>query len=168
VRSIAGYGSTISFVETSPERVVVEIAYEGSGVKPPVHLHPSQEERFEVFEGEIHALVGGDERVLRAGDVLTVRAGSPHQMWAQAPARQRWETRPALNTARFFETLWGMQQDGRLEGDPRRAKLQMALTMRHFRREIRVTGLPRKQRAALPLLAVIARARGLRPEYRPR
>jgi hypothetical protein len=167
MRSIAGYGSTISFVETSPERVVVEIAYAGNGVKPPTHFHPSQEERFRVLEGEIHALVDGEERVLRAGDELTIPPGTPHQMWSEEPARQRWETRPPLKTERFFETLWGLQQDGRLEGDPRKAKLQMALTMRHFRDEIRVIGLPRAQQRALPLLAVVARARGLRPEYEP-
>src|SRR3954467_7102700 len=168
VRSIAGYGSTIHFVESSAERLVVEIAYDGNGVKPPTHLHPSQEERFEVLEGEINVLLDGKRRTLRAGDTLLVPAGTPHQMWADAPARQRWETRPPLKTERFFETLWGLQQDGLLEGDPRKSKLQMALTMRHFRNEIRMTGLPRAQQAALPVVALVARARGLKPEYAPR
>jgi hypothetical protein len=167
VRSIAGYGSTIDFVETTPERVVVEIAYDGNGVKPPTHLHPRQEERFEVLAGEINLLLDGERRTLREGDTLTIPPGTPHQMWADTPARQRWETRPAQKTARFFETLWGMQQDGRLEGDPRRSKLQMAITMRHFRDEIRVVGLPARQRIALPFLAVVARARGVKPEYVP-
>jgi glyoxylate utilization-related uncharacterized protein len=168
MRSLAGYGSTITFVDAAPERVVVEIAYDGNGLKPPTHLHPSQEERFEVLEGQINVLLDGERRTLGSGDTLLVPAGTPHQMWADAPARQRWETRPALKTERFFETLWGLQQDGLLEGDPRKSKLQMALTMRHFRDEIRLTGLPRAQRAALPLVALVARARGLKPEYRPR
>jgi glyoxylate utilization-related uncharacterized protein len=165
VRSIAGYGSTITFVETSPERVVVEIAYDGNGVKPPTHLHPRQEERFEVLEGEINVLLDGQRRTLGTGDTLLVPPGTPHQMWADKPARQRWETRPALETERFFETLWGMQQDGVLEGDPRKAKLQMALTMRHFRKVIR---LQRPSPGALAALSVVARARGLKPEYEPR
>ena len=169
-QEIAGYGSTIAFVETgSPERVVVEIAYRGDGVKPPMHLHPSQEERFEVLEGEINVLLDGEERVIRPGDTLTVPARTPHQMWATAPARQRWETRPALNTERFFETMWGMQQDGKLEGDAQRAKLQMALTMRHFRREIRVTNpSPVAQAVLFPLFGALARSRGMKPEYSPR
>ena len=164
-QEVAGYGSTIKFVETgSPDRVVVEIAYKGDGVKPPTHLHPKQEERFEVLEGEINVLLDGEERVIRAGDTLTVPAGTPHQMWATAPARQRWETTPAQNTERFFETMWGLQQDGKLEGDPKRAKLQMALTMRHFRREIRVT---KPSGAAIAAASVFARVRGMKPEYRP-
>jgi hypothetical protein len=164
-QEIAGYGSTIKFVETgSPERVVVEIAYRGDGVKPPEHFHPKQEERFEVLEGEINVLLDGEHRVIRPGDTLTVPAGTPHQMWADEPSRQRWETKPARNTERFFETMWGLQQDGKLGGDPKRAKLQMALTMRHFRREIRVTKPPA---AALAAAAVLARARGMKPEYSP-
>jgi glyoxylate utilization-related uncharacterized protein len=168
-REIAGYGSTIRFVEATADRVVVEIAYAGGGGKPPEHFHPSQEERFEVLEGEIHVLVDGEERVLRSGDELTIPPGTPHQMWSEAPARQRWATRPALKTERFFETLWGMQQDGRLEGDPRKAKLQMALTMRHFRDEIRVTTpSPGRQALLFPVLGALARVRGMRPEYVPR
>ena len=164
-QEIAGYGSTIRFVETgSPERVVVEIAYTGDGAKPPTHFHPQQEERFEVLEGEINVLLDGEERVIRAGDTLTVPAGTRHQMWATAPARQRWETTPAQKTERFFETMWGLQQDGKLEGDPERAKLQMALTMHHFRDEIRVEKPPAEE---LEAGAAEAQARGLEPEYRP-
>jgi mannose-6-phosphate isomerase-like protein (cupin superfamily) len=165
MRSLAGYGSTIHFVDSTPERVVVEIAYDGRAGKPPPHLHPSQEERFEVLEGEINVLLDGERRTLREGDTLLVPAGTVHQMWAEEPARQRWETRPALETERFFETRWGMQADGVLEGDPRRSKLQMALTMHHFRRVIRPTSPPGP---ALAALSLVARARGLKPEYRPK
>ena len=164
-QELKGYGSSITFVESTPERVVVEIAYDGRGGKPPTHYHPSQEERFEVLEGEINVLLDGERRTLRKGDTLLVPAGTPHQMWTEAPARQRWETRPPLKTERFFKTLWGMQQDGVLEGDPRKSKLQMALTMRHFRDVIRLTSPPGQTLLALSL---IARARGLKPEYEPR
>jgi glyoxylate utilization-related uncharacterized protein len=154
----------VRILDASPERVVVEIAYDGRGGKPPPHLHPSQEERFEVLDGEINVLLDGERRTLRKGDTLLIPPGTPHQMWADAPARQRWETRPALKTERFFETLWGMQQDGKLEGDPRKSKLQMALTMHHFRNEIRLTS---PSGAALAALSLVARARGMKPEYRP-
>ena len=163
---IKGVSSTIRFVETTAqtggEYLLVEIAYDGDGRPPPPHFHPNQDERFEVLEGEIHARLDDEpERVVRAGETLLVPAGTVHQMWASAPARQRWETRPALNTERFFETLWGFQRDtGGLPGPT-----QMALSLRHFSDEFRVLAPPPVvQRLAFPVLAGVARLRGLEPE----
>ena len=162
-QEIRGRGSTIRFLETSAqtrgERVVVEIAYDGDGRRPPPHLHPSQEERFEVLEGEVHVSIAGEERVRTAGETFTVPAGTPHQMWSTAPARQRWETRPALRTESFLETLWGLQAAGTTAPD------QMALTLRHFSAEFRlVKPPPGVQAVAFPLLAGVARVRGRRPD----
>jgi quercetin dioxygenase-like cupin family protein len=74
---------------------------------PPEHLHPSQAERFEVLEGSMRTKIGNEERVYEAGEVFEVPAGTPHQMAAQGPTRTRWEVRPALRTAEFFERLYG-------------------------------------------------------------
>jgi hypothetical protein len=169
---IRGVGSTIEFVETTEqsdgERVVVEIAYEGTGERPPVHYHPAQDEHFEVLEGEIHAIVGDVEHVLRAGDTLDVPAGVRHQMWCDVPSRQRWTTTPALRTERFFETLWGLQRDGKTSEQGIPSPPQMALTLRHFAPEFRVVSPPEPvQQVLFPVLGALGRARGLRPEYRP-
>ncbi len=84
-QEIEGFDSTIRFVETTAEtdgeRLVVEIAYAGSGAVPPSHFHPTQTENFEVLEGEIHVKVGDSERTLRPGDELEIPPGTPHQMW---------------------------------------------------------------------------------------
>lgn len=170
---IRGTDSSIEFVETTAdsggERVVVEISYTGTGTRPPAHYHPSQEEHFEVLEGEIHALVDGVERTLRAGDEVTVPPGAVHEMWTNTPSRQRWETRPALHTERFFETVWGLQQDGHTEEGGMPSKLQMALTVRHFSQEFRLISPPQMiQSVVFPTLSRLARARGLKPEYEPR
>ena len=86
----------------------MEAAYDGSAGLPPEHLHPSQDERFEVLEGRVRAIVGGDERLYGPGETFGVPAGTPHQMAAEGgPARFRWEVRPALRTAEFFERLYG-------------------------------------------------------------
>ena len=111
--TIRGIVSTICFVETTEasggERVVVEITYEGSPDRPPPHFHPNQTERFEVLEGEIHAVIGGEERSFGPGSRFEVSPGSVHQMWSEHGARQRWETSPPLRTERFFELVWGIQ-----------------------------------------------------------
>lgn len=168
-QTIEGFDSAITFVETTAqsggERVVVEISYAGSGIRPPVHFHPSQEEHFELLEGEIHAIVGAAEQTLRPGDELRIPAGTPHQMWCEVPSRQRWTTSPALRTERFFETLWGLQQNGKLGLEPGPSKQQMALTMQHFRPEFRLSEAPVPLPAlTLPLIGLLARAKGLKPE----
>jgi len=64
-----------------------------------------------VLEGAIRAIVGGTERRYGAGETLEVPAGTPHQMTSEGPARVRWEVRPALRTAEFFERLYGEGPD---------------------------------------------------------
>lgn len=92
--------------ETGGELLVMEATYGGEGQMPPEHLHPHQEERFEVLEGAVRAVVGGAARRYEAGETFHVPAGTPHQMTGDGPARVRWEVRPALRTAEFFERLY--------------------------------------------------------------
>ncbi len=170
-QEIEGFDSTIRFVETtaetSGERLVVEIAYAGSGAVPPSHFHPTQTENFEVLEGEIHVKVGDTERTLRPGDELEIPPGTPHQMWCDEPSRQRWTTTPAQKTERFFETIWGLQRDGKTSG-AMPSLPQTALTLRHFSEEFRLTSPPGPLQDLLTMpLAALARLAGKEPEYSP-
>jgi quercetin dioxygenase-like cupin family protein len=73
---------------------------------PPAHCHPSQTETFTVIEGAVRATIDGDEAVYETGATFDVPAGTVHQMAPErGPARTRWEVRPALRTADFFEAL---------------------------------------------------------------
>ena len=92
--------------ETDGELLEMEATYGEGGALPPEHLHPKQDERFEVLEGTIVAVVDGEERRYGAGETFDVPAGTRHQMGADGPARMRWEVRPALRTAEFFERLY--------------------------------------------------------------
>ena len=93
--------------ESGGELLEMEASYPGTGRLPPEHLHPRQDERFTVLEGTIRAIVDGVEGRYGPGESFEVPAGTPHQMGAEAPARMRWEIRPALRTAEFFERLHG-------------------------------------------------------------
>ena len=115
----------------------MEAVYSGEAGMPPEHLHPNQDERFEVLEGSVRAIVGGEERVYAAGEAFGVPAGTPHQMAADGgPARFRWEVRPALRTAEFFERLYG---EG--PGSAREAA-SIADFLAEFSDEIRFTDRP--------------------------
>ena len=100
-------GFELRLVSIAPELLAMEASYPGAGGLPPMHLHPSQAERFEVLEGSVRAVVDGVERRYGAGETFEVPAGTPHTMAAEGPARTRWEVRPALRTAEFFERLHG-------------------------------------------------------------
>jgi hypothetical protein len=107
-QEIEGFGGMrLRFVRVDPEALEMEASYSGEAGMPPEHLHPSQAERFEVLEGSMRTKIGNEERVYEAGEVFEVPAGTPHQMAAQGPTRTRWEVRPALRTAEFFERLYG-------------------------------------------------------------
>src|SRR5258707_463814 len=97
---------SLRLVSIEPDLLEMEATYAGSPTMPPMHLHPSQEERFELLEGVLLTVVDGEERRYEAGESFTVAPDTPHQMRGDGPARFRWEVRPALRTAEFFERLY--------------------------------------------------------------
>lgn len=99
-------GMKLRFVRITDELLEMEAHYPGQGDLPPPHLHPRQVERFTVIAGAIRAVIDGEERRFSAGETFEVGAGSVHQMGGDGPADFRWEVRPALRTAEFFETLY--------------------------------------------------------------
>lgn len=116
--------------ETGGELLEMEARYGGGGWLPPEHLHPRQAERFEVLEGTMRTIIDGAERHYEAGETFEVPAGTPHRMTGEGPSRVRWQVRPALRTAEFFEGLYG---GGTAES--------MAQLLEEFSEEIRITGL---------------------------
>jgi hypothetical protein len=99
-------GFRLKLVRITEGVLEMEAWYSGEGGLPPEHLHPSQDELFQVLEGAVKAIVEGEERRYVAGDVFAIPARTPHQMAGDGPARVRWEVRPALRTAEFFERAY--------------------------------------------------------------
>jgi quercetin dioxygenase-like cupin family protein len=119
--------------ETDGELLEMEATYAGTGDLPPEHRHPRQDEHFEVLEGTIRAIVDGAEQRYEAGEAFAVPAGTPHQMAAEAPSRVRWEVRPAMRMAEFFERLYA----GPGDADP---GAWMTDLLAEFRDEVELTG----------------------------
>lgn len=164
-------GQRIRFLELSGETLVVESSYEPGSRRAPAHFHPAQNERITVLSGAVRCTVAGEERALSKGESIDIAAGVAHDVRgdAQRRGRVRWETRPALRTADFLETMFGLAQDRRVSpktGVP--GLLQVALTAREYAPEFRLVKPPRPIQVALfALLAPLGRARGLKPTYRP-
>ena len=106
--------STLEIRASTPDALEVEATYEPGGGPPPSHLHPAQDEHFEVLEGTMRLVAGGDERVLEAGDEIDIPRETPHQMWngGETEARVRWETRPRGRTEDFFRSVDAVMPEG--------------------------------------------------------
>src|SRR3954462_13134417 len=109
-------GFQLTLVELGEDALTMEARYAGNGQLPPEHLHPTQDERFEVIEGRVRVVLDGEEHRYRAGAEFNVPAGTPHQMTGDGEALIAWEVRPALRTAEFFERLYTEVVTGSIGG----------------------------------------------------
>jgi mannose-6-phosphate isomerase-like protein (cupin superfamily) len=132
------------------------------------HIHPLQEERFEVVSGSMRFKMGRKRVVAGAGEVVAVPPGQKHDFAnvGDDEALVRVEVRPALKMEQLFETAVGLAEEGRtmLGGIPR--PLDLALFTEEFEDAVQGAFPPRWiQRMVLKPLAWIARRRGtsLRP-----
>jgi quercetin dioxygenase-like cupin family protein len=150
--------------ETNGELLELEATYAPGSVEPVEHLHPRQDEHFEILAGSMTARVGGEERTLAAGDTLEVPAGTVHAMWndGDAEARVIWRTRPALRTEEFFRRVGALAEQGKLTAKGPRNPLLGASLMHEFRDEFRLTSPPPAVQAVVfPPLAALARVLGM-------
>ena len=90
--------------------------YAPGSPKPPAHLHPAQDERFEVHEGALEFLVDGVVQRVAAGQALDVPRGAVHQVHnpGDVPAVVAWSTRPALRTGEFLCAVHEARESGDL------------------------------------------------------
>jgi mannose-6-phosphate isomerase-like protein (cupin superfamily) len=105
-------GYVLRIVALDAGLLEMEAHYRGDEPLAQLHLHPHQDEHFEVLEGKMHTVIGDVENHYGEGDVFDVPAGTPHQMAAEGPTRMRWQIRPALRTAEFFERLYAALDNG--------------------------------------------------------
>lgn len=96
------------------EDMVVETWLEPGGGLP-AHMHPRQEERWSVVEGEVRFQLGNDKRVLRAvdGEVL-VTPGTMHALSAisDTDAHLRCHVSPALGLEDFLTDSAAAAREG--------------------------------------------------------
>ncbi|HEY6776493.1 MAG TPA: cupin domain-containing protein [Thermoleophilaceae bacterium] len=128
-----------------------------------LHLHPLQEERFEVIEGTMRFRMGRERIVAGPGEVVVVPPGMKHD-FANAgdeDALVRVEVRPALKMEQLFETAVGLAEQGRTMWGGIPKPLDLALFVSEFEDEVQKAFPPRwLQRLVLAPLAWLAKRRG--------
>jgi mannose-6-phosphate isomerase-like protein (cupin superfamily) len=85
---------------------------------PPVHVHPSAEESYQIIEGALEVCVDGEWRTVRAGETATVPGGVPHTLRnaSAEPVRIVNIHRPAQQFESFFREMHSLIQQGRRAG----------------------------------------------------
>ncbi len=155
--------------DTSGELLRVDWIGEPGWTTGPDHIHPRQEERFEVLSGKLGLRVEGVERILDEGEVITAPAGSPHAAWNAGDdgVHALIDFMPALRTETAFETLAGLARDGKTnEAGVPKNPLRLALILREYEDEIYFVRPPLAvQRVIFGVLAKVGRLLGYRAEY---
>jgi quercetin dioxygenase-like cupin family protein len=101
--------------ETNGEAVVIETFVQPDGFVAAAHVHPGQEERFEILRGTVGFKVGRKKLVAGPGRRLTVPAGTPHTFWNAGDDEAHFvcEVRPALQFEALLETMFALAADGK-------------------------------------------------------
>jgi quercetin dioxygenase-like cupin family protein len=154
--------------QTGGKLVTIDLELpQGRRVPGGLHIHPLQEERFEVIKGAMGFRIRRRRVIARAGDVV-VPPRVPHDFAnvGEETALVRVDIRPALKIEQLFETAVALAEEGRtmMNGIPR--PLDLALFAREFENEVQAALPPLwLQRLALAPLAWLARRRGYDARY---
>jgi hypothetical protein len=128
-------------------------------------MHPQQESGAEVLSGSLVFEVAGDQHRLGAGETITVPANTPHRFWNEGneEAHSIQFFRPALDIASFFEMMFALAQEDKLDAKGMPRPLQLAVMVPEFGNEIRPVSPPWPLlRTLTAVLGPIARLRGYR------
>ena len=155
--------------DTGGALMLADIFMQPGGFVAAEHIHPQQEERFEVIAGTLRARIAGKEIDGGPGTKLTVPPGIPHVWWNAGDDELHVlaEVLPALRFEDFFESFFGLAQDGKVSpktGLPN--LLQMAVLLRAHREEITLARPPQLvQTVVFGALAAIGRPLGYKAAH---
>lgn len=155
--------------DTGGELFQAEVYLQPGGFVAAEHIHPLQEEHFEVISGTLRGRVAGKELTISPGEQIVVPAGTPHVWWNSGvdELHVHVEVRPALQIETFFETFFGLAQNGKVNPKTGLPNLfQLAVVMRAFRNEL-ILARPSRlvQTVLFGLLTPIGRLLGFKAKY---
>jgi mannose-6-phosphate isomerase-like protein (cupin superfamily) len=162
-------GEQITFrktaADTAGEYCEIDLRLTPDGAVPGTHVHPKQEERFEVMAGTMRFRLGLRTIVAGPGEVVVVPAGAIHNFAnaGEDTAHVRVTMTPALKMEELFETTVALAVDGRVNRHGMPKPLDLALFVERFADEVRAPFPPAPVVRALmaPLRALARRRRRL-------
>jgi mannose-6-phosphate isomerase-like protein (cupin superfamily) len=156
--------------ETDGEAVVVECFVKPNGFVAKAHVHPSQDERFELLKGTLMFKLDGRELPAGPGDRVLVPAGATHQFWNAGEEEVHFvcEVRPALKFEQLVETMFALAVDGKTNKNGMPNPLRLAVIARETFDTVQLPFPPVwMQRLGLALAAPLGRLFGYKATYVP-
>lgn len=135
---------------------------------PADHVHWAQEERFEILSGTATVRLGKRTLILPSGDDLVVPAGTAHGLRNDGTDELRvlTELRPAMRTEHYFETVFGLSHDGKVDKHGLPNLLRGSVIVRDLGEKSGVPGVPIGLANVLTaLFALVGRRLGYRATY---
>jgi quercetin dioxygenase-like cupin family protein len=156
--------------ETGGQAVVIETFVQPNGFVAAAHVHPSQEERFEVLRGTVGFKIGRKKLAAGPGQRLTVPAGTAHKFWNAGDDEAHFvcEVRPALQFESLIETMFGLAADNKANRKGMPNPLRLAVIANAHFDTVRLPFPPAVvQRLALAMGAPMGRLFGYGATYVP-
>ncbi|MGI8518278.1 MAG: cupin domain-containing protein [Acidimicrobiia bacterium] len=168
-----GAGEELRFLETANATggslLVAELTMIPGAKGPVPHVHSNQEERFEILEGRARFKVGRERFDRGSGDTVVAPPGVGHGFRnpfdEQLQVRITWT--PAADLEHFFENLFGLAADGKVNARGAPSLQQIALIIEaHPESPGHLVGIPLFiQRPLLKTMAALGRRAGLKGSY---
>ena len=156
--------------ETNGELVVIEAFVKPTGFVASAHLHPHQEERFQVLRGTVGFKLDRSRMIAGPGQRITVPAGTPHKFWNAGDDEAHFvcEVRPALQFEQLIETMFALATDGKTNRKGMPNPLRLAVIARAHFDDVQLPFPPVwMQRMGLALGAPLGRLMGYGAIYVP-
>ena len=167
-------GETLVFrttsADTNGERVVVETFVEPNGAVAAAHVHPPQEELFEILAGELEFRSARRRSSRSPATACSSRPGRRTGSGTSAtrPPTSSARCRPALGFEQLIETMFSLAEDGKVNRKGMPNPLRLAVIARHHFGDVRLPFPPAwLQRLGLAFGAPLGRLLGYRPTYEP-
>lgn len=128
-------GHHITFLQTGTqtngELLQIEYVVERPEDKPviPLHKHLKCTERFEAVHGKLGVVLDGKRHVLDVGQSVNIPPGTTHTFWNAGSGELRFITdvRPPGDLQTYWETVFGLAQDGKVNANGLPNLLQLAV-----------------------------------------
>ncbi|MFN2471281.1 MAG: cupin domain-containing protein [Gaiellaceae bacterium] len=154
--------------ETNGEAVVIECTVQPGGFVAAAHVHPSQDERFEILDGTLAFQLDKQELVAGPGDRILVPASMKHRFRNAGDGAAHFvcEVRPALQFEQLLETMFALAADGKTNKKGMPNPLRLAVIARAHFDTVQLPFPPVwMQRMGLALGAPLGRMVGYKPTY---